>query len=75
LKRRNSAQGTRLYNKYKKKRKDDKDVGNYKMNKEEIFLETSNMGANFLQMMKRSYMKSTRNIRPSSLEIITHWEE
>jgi hypothetical protein len=37
-----------------------------------IFLDTLNMLVNFLQMRKRICMRSTRNIRPSSIDIIRY---
>jgi hypothetical protein len=45
---------TSLYNKYKRKREDDENVGSYKGTRGDVLLNTSNMCVNFFQMMKRA---------------------
>jgi hypothetical protein len=63
-----------LYNKYKRKREGDEDVGEYKVYKRRSVPGNFQYGCNFWQMMKRPSMKSTINIRPSSLDNIKDWK-
>jgi hypothetical protein len=63
-----------LYNKYKKKREDE-DIKDYKIFKKRAFLDTSSIDVNNLEMMRRACMRSSKNIRPSSLDIISSWKE
>jgi hypothetical protein len=45
-----------------------------KLTREGMLLDNSSMPVNYFQMMKKPYMKSTRNIHPSLLDIVRDWK-
>jgi hypothetical protein len=67
-------QCTNLYNKYKRKREDE-DVGDYKIYKRRKAPEYFQYGCELLTNDEKNSIRPTKNIRPSSLDTISYWKE